>query len=104
MLYFTSLDLIDLACNECFLLLCSCYTTRSQCEFLNNEMHSPGTFLPSSLRVAACDLQQLMSTFSHIFETDLKAYCSREPPSFSAETDIFQRVHQLLLAFITVLT
>ncbi|TMS16950.1 HAUS augmin-like complex subunit 7 [Larimichthys crocea] len=76
---------------------------QSECEFLNNEAQSPGVFAPSSLRVAACDLQQLMATFSHVFETDLKAYCSRDPPSFSAETDIFQRVHQLLLAFITEL-
>lgn len=75
-----------------------------QCEFLNSEAQGCDVFSPSSLRVAACDLQQLMATFSHVFETDLRAYCSRDPPSFSAETDIFQRVHQLLLAFITVLT
>ncbi|XP_051281152.1 HAUS augmin-like complex subunit 7 isoform X1 [Dicentrarchus labrax] len=76
---------------------------QSECEFLNNAAQSPGTFSPSSLRVAACDLQQLMATFSHVFETDLKTYCSRDPPSFSTETDVFQRVHQLLLAFITEL-
>ncbi|XP_041802375.1 HAUS augmin-like complex subunit 7 [Chelmon rostratus] len=76
---------------------------QSECEFLNSEAQSCDVFSPSSLRVAACDLQQLMSTFSHVFETDLRAYCSRDPPSFSAETDIFQRVHQLLLAFITEL-
>ncbi|XP_023261764.1 HAUS augmin-like complex subunit 7 [Seriola lalandi dorsalis] len=70
---------------------------QSECEFLNNEAQSPGVFSPSSLRVAACDLQQLMATFSHVYETDLRAYCSRDPPSFSTETDIFQRVHQLLL-------
>ncbi|XP_054483144.1 HAUS augmin-like complex subunit 7 [Anoplopoma fimbria] len=72
---------------------------RSQCEFLSSEAQSPGVFSPSSLRVAACDLQLLMATFSHVFETDLRAYCSRDPPSFSAETDVFQRSHQLLLAF-----
>ncbi|XP_076598231.1 HAUS augmin-like complex subunit 7 [Chaetodon auriga] len=76
---------------------------QSECEFLNSEAQSCDTFSPSSLRVAACDLQQLMATFSHVFETDLRAYCSRDPPSFSTETDIFQRVHQLLLAFITEL-
>nr|XP_020472925.1 HAUS augmin-like complex subunit 7 [Monopterus albus] len=69
-----------------------------QCEFLSDEAQSPGVFSPSSLRVAACDLQQLMATFSHVYETDLRVYCSRDPPSFSTETDIFQRVHQLLLA------
>ncbi|KAM3617698.1 uncharacterized protein V6R79_009917 [Siganus canaliculatus] len=76
---------------------------QSECEFLNDEAQSPGVFSPSSLRVAAGDLQQLMSTFSHVFETDFKAYCSRDVPSFSTETDIFQRVYQLLLAFITEL-
>ncbi|KAM6929047.1 HAUS augmin-like complex subunit 7 [Lycodopsis pacificus] len=73
---------------------------QSQCEFLSSEAQSPGVFSPSSLRVAACDLQLLMATFSHVFETDLRAFCSRDPPSFSAEADVFQRTHQLLLAFI----
>ncbi|XP_044067228.1 HAUS augmin-like complex subunit 7 isoform X2 [Siniperca chuatsi] len=76
---------------------------QSECEFLNTEAQSPGVFSPSSLRVAACDLQQLMATFSHVYETDLRAYCSRDPPSFSTETDVFQRIHQLLLACITEL-
>nr|XP_019964110.1 PREDICTED: HAUS augmin-like complex subunit 7 [Paralichthys olivaceus] len=69
---------------------------QSECEFLK-EAQSPDVFSPSSLRVAACDLQQLMATFSHVYETDLRAYCSRDPPSLSTETDVFQRVHQLLL-------
>nr|XP_046251991.1 HAUS augmin-like complex subunit 7 [Scatophagus argus] len=76
---------------------------QSECEFLNSEAQSPGLFSPSSLRVAARDLQQLMATFSHVFETDLRAHCSRDPPNFSTETDVFQRVHQLLQAFITEL-
>ncbi|XP_070767069.1 HAUS augmin-like complex subunit 7 [Enoplosus armatus] len=75
---------------------------QSECEFLNNEQ-TPDVFSPSSLRVAASDLQQLMATFSHVYETDLRAYCSRDPPSFSTETDVFQRIHQLLLACITEL-
>lgn len=75
-----------------------------QCEFLNNEAQSPGIFSPSSLRVAACDLQQLMATFCHVYETDLRTYCGRDPPSFSTETDVFRRVHQLLLACNTVHT
>ncbi|CAJ1055128.1 HAUS augmin-like complex subunit 7 [Xyrichtys novacula] len=76
---------------------------RSECDFLSNEAQSPDVFSPNSLRVAACDLQQLMSTFSHVYESDLKSYCSRDPPTFSTETDVFQRVHQLLLAFTTEL-
>lgn len=80
-----------------------CLRCSPQCEFLSDEAQSPAVFSPSSLRVAACDLQQLMATFSHVYETDLRAYCSRDPPSFSTETDVFQRIHQLLLACITVL-
>ncbi|XP_030278733.1 HAUS augmin-like complex subunit 7 [Sparus aurata] len=76
---------------------------QSECDFLNNEAQSPGVFSSSSLRVAACDLQRLMATFSHVFESDMRDYCGREPPSFSTDTDIFQRVHHLLLAFITEL-
>ncbi|KAM8862876.1 HAUS augmin-like complex subunit 7 isoform 2-T2 [Spinachia spinachia] len=73
---------------------------QSQCEFLGGEAHSAGVFSPSSLRVAACDLQLLMATFNHVFDTDLRAYCSRDSPCFSNEADVFQRTHQLLLAFI----
>ncbi|XP_073326404.1 HAUS augmin-like complex subunit 7 [Pagrus major] len=76
---------------------------QSECDFLNNEAQSPGVLSPSSLRVAACDLQRLMATFSHVFETDMRDYCGRDPPSFSTDSDIFQRVHHLLLAFITEL-
>ncbi|XP_034394021.1 HAUS augmin-like complex subunit 7 isoform X2 [Cyclopterus lumpus] len=76
---------------------------QSQCEFLSSEPQSPGVFSPSSLRVAACDLQLLMATFSHVFETDLRANCSRDAPSFSAEAEVFQRTHRLLLASITEL-
>ncbi|XP_034001538.1 HAUS augmin-like complex subunit 7 [Trematomus bernacchii] len=73
---------------------------QSECEFLSSETQSSGVFSPGSLRVAACDLQMLMAAFSHVFETDLRAYCSRDPPSFSTETHVFQRIHQLLPAFI----
>ncbi|XP_074537919.1 HAUS augmin-like complex subunit 7 [Halichoeres trimaculatus] len=76
---------------------------KSECDFLSDDAQSPGSFSPSSLRVAACDLQQLMSTFSHVYESDLRSYCSRDPPAFSSETHVFQRVHQLLLALITEL-
>ncbi|KAM6982452.1 HAUS augmin-like complex subunit 7 [Tautogolabrus adspersus] len=76
---------------------------QSECDFLSHGAQSPGILSPSSLRVAACDLQQLMSTFSHVYESDLRSYCSRDPPTFSTETDVFQRVHRLLLAFITEL-
>ncbi|KAI9532772.1 hypothetical protein NQZ68_029338, partial [Dissostichus eleginoides] len=76
---------------------------QSECEFLSSETQSSGVFSPGSLRVAACDLQMLMAAFSHVFETDLRAYCSRDPPSFSTETHVFQRIHQLLLAFIMLI-
>ncbi|XP_029013219.1 HAUS augmin-like complex subunit 7 [Betta splendens] len=71
---------------------------QSECEFLSNEAQSAAIFSPSSLRVAAGDLQQLMATFSHVYETDLRSYCSRDHPSFSSDSNVFQRVHQLLLA------
>lgn len=70
---------------------------QTECEFLKEEP-SPGVFSSSALRVAAGDLQQLMTTFSHMYQTDLKAYCNKDPPNFSTETGIFQRVYQLLLA------
>uniref|UniRef100_I3JH65 HAUS augmin-like complex, subunit 7 n=1 Tax=Oreochromis niloticus TaxID=8128 RepID=I3JH65_ORENI len=76
---------------------------QSKCVFLNSEAQSPPAFSPSSLRVAASDLQQLMATFSHVYETDLRVYCSRDPPSFSSETEVFQRVQQLLLACNTLI-
>jgi len=69
-----------------------------QCEFLNNETQSPGIFTPNALHVAVRDLQRLMATFKCVYETNLRAYCNRDPPSFSTEADVFQRVHQLLLA------
>uniref|UniRef100_A0A3B3BX07 HAUS augmin like complex subunit 7 n=1 Tax=Oryzias melastigma TaxID=30732 RepID=A0A3B3BX07_ORYME len=62
------------------------------------------SFCASSLRLAAGDLQQLMTTFCPVYESNLRAHCSREPPSFSPETDIFQRVQQLLLACNTMLS
>ncbi|CAI5646830.1 unnamed protein product [Oreochromis niloticus] len=76
---------------------------QSKCVFLNSEAQSPPAFSPSSLRVAASDLQLLMATFSHVYGTDLRVYCSRDPPSFSSETEVFQRVQQLLLACSTEL-
>lgn len=82
---------------------CTLEQLQSECDFLRDAAQNPGVFSPSSLRVAACDLQQLMSTFSHVYESDLRPYCSREPPAFSSETHVFQRVHGLLLAFITEL-
>ncbi|XP_032420892.1 HAUS augmin-like complex subunit 7 [Xiphophorus hellerii] len=71
---------------------------QSKCDFLNGAEEDPAAVSPSSLRLAAGDLQQQMMTFSHLYETDLRVYCSREPPSFSAESDLFQRVQQQLLA------
>nr|XP_057908245.1 HAUS augmin-like complex subunit 7 [Doryrhamphus excisus] len=71
---------------------------QSECEFLKNEVPSAGVFTPSALNLAMGDLQQLMTTFCHVYETDLSACCTREPPGFSTETEVFQRVHDLLLA------
>ncbi|XP_075902069.1 HAUS augmin-like complex subunit 7 isoform X2 [Nelusetta ayraudi] len=77
---------------------------QSECEFLTDEAQSPDvSSSSSSLQVAACDLKQLMVTFKHVYETELKVYCNREPPSFSSETEVFQRVHHLLLALNTEL-
>uniref|UniRef100_A0A3P9MNK0 HAUS augmin-like complex, subunit 7 n=2 Tax=Oryzias latipes TaxID=8090 RepID=A0A3P9MNK0_ORYLA len=70
---------------------------QSKCDFLHSQQKSP-SFCASSLRLAAGDLQQLMTTFCPVYESNLKAHCSREPPSFSTGTDIFQRVLQLLQA------
>lgn len=75
-----------------------------QCEFLTDEAQSPDVSSSSSLQVAASDLKQLMATFNHVYDTELKAYCNREPPSFSSGTQVFQRVHHLLLALNTVRT
>ncbi|KAM3872156.1 HAUS augmin-like complex subunit 7 [Diretmus argenteus] len=71
---------------------------KSECEFLQGEALSPGVFSPCALRVAVCDLRQLMSAFNHLYDTDFRAYCNRDPPSLSTETHVFHRVHQLLLA------
>ncbi|CAN9515887.1 unnamed protein product [Ophioblennius macclurei] len=70
---------------------------QSQCDFLS-EAAQAAALSPSSLRVAACDLQQLMATFRHVYEADLKDHCGRAPPSFSTDCHVFQRVQQLLLA------
>ncbi|KAM9855169.1 HAUS augmin-like complex subunit 7 [Aulostomus maculatus] len=71
---------------------------QSECEFLTNEAPSPGAYSPTVLHVAARDLQQLTATFCHVYESDLRTCCKRDPPSFSTDTEIFQRVHDLLLA------
>ncbi|XP_021179723.2 HAUS augmin-like complex subunit 7 isoform X2 [Fundulus heteroclitus] len=71
---------------------------QSKCDFLDSDEQNGSAFSPSSLRLAAGDLQQQMMTFSHLYETDLRLYCSRDPPSFSADAAVFQRVHQKLLA------
>lgn len=74
-----------------------------QCDFLGAEVEpSRVVFSPSLLQVAAGDLQQLMATFSRVYEADLRAYCCRDPPRFSADADVFQRTQQLLKSFVTV--
>ncbi|KAM9785763.1 HAUS augmin-like complex subunit 7 [Neosynchiropus ocellatus] len=71
---------------------------KSECEFLSTDHESPPIFSPSALHVAAVDLQQLMTAFSHVYETELVTCCKRDPPTFNAEMKVFQRVHQLLQA------
>lgn len=74
-----------------------------QCDFLEEDADpSRPVFSPSFLHVAAGDLQQLMATFSHVYEADLRAYCCRDPPSFSTDADVFQRTQQLLTSFVRV--
>lgn len=75
-----------------------------QCEFLNDEAPTPQVFSSGPLQVAACDLKQLMATFHHVYDTELRVYCNREPPRFSSDTQVFHRVHHLLLALNTVRT
>ncbi|XP_077368075.1 HAUS augmin-like complex subunit 7 isoform X2 [Festucalex cinctus] len=72
---------------------------RSECDFLTtNELPNARVFTPRALQVGACDLQQLMTTFCHVYETQLSVCCTREPPRFSADTQVFQRVYELLQA------
>lgn len=74
-----------------------------QCDYLEEDTGSSrGAFSPSVLQVAAGDLRQLMATFSRVYEADLRAYCSRDPPHVSADAHVFQRTQQLLKTFITV--
>lgn len=64
--------------------------------------HSQGVFSPSFLQVATGDLWQLLVTFSRVYEADLRAYCCRDPPRFSADANVFQRTQQLLKTFVMV--
>ncbi|XP_056130420.1 HAUS augmin-like complex subunit 7 [Lampris incognitus] len=70
----------------------------SDCEFLRDEAQRPAIFSPCALRVAVCDLCQLVAAFKHVYEADLRGYCNRGALSLSAEAHTFQRVHELLLA------
>ncbi|XP_077402652.1 HAUS augmin-like complex subunit 7 [Vanacampus margaritifer] len=77
---------------------------QSECDFLTtNEVPSARVFTPCALQVGVCDLQQLMTTFCHVYETHLRVCCTREPPRFSADTQVFQRVYELLQACSTEL-
>ncbi|XP_057685655.1 HAUS augmin-like complex subunit 7 [Corythoichthys intestinalis] len=70
---------------------------QSECEFLTtNEVPSSPVFTPCALHDALRDLQQLMTAFSHMYEKDLRLSCAREPPSFSADAQVFQRVYELI--------
>ncbi|XP_062396632.1 HAUS augmin-like complex subunit 7 [Sardina pilchardus] len=75
---------------------------QKECEFLESGTSVPSSpprqaLSPCTLRVAATDLQQLMSTFGHIYY-DFKGYCEKPLPKPPLNTDTFQTVHQLLQA------
>ncbi|XP_019746999.1 HAUS augmin-like complex subunit 7 isoform X2 [Hippocampus comes] len=70
-----------------------------QSEFVTtNEAPNARLFTSRALHVTVCDLQQLMTTFCHVYETHLSVFCTREPPSFSADTLVFQSVYERLQA------
>ncbi|KAL2104012.1 hypothetical protein ACEWY4_000880 [Coilia grayii] len=75
---------------------------QKECEFLESGMPLPTSpprhpYSPCKLRVASSDLQQLMSTFGHVYY-DFKVYCEKPPPKPPLNTDTFQTVGQLLQA------
>lgn len=75
----------------------------SQCDFLEEDAgRSPAPFSASLLHVAAGDLQQLMAAFRRVYEADLRAYCCRDLPGFSADADVFRRTQRLLTTLVTV--
>ncbi|XP_067096442.1 HAUS augmin-like complex subunit 7 [Osmerus mordax] len=76
---------------------------QAECEFLRGEAQRPSVFSACALRVALCDLLQLMAVFSRVYDADLRPYCSRAPPNPSTHTHTFSRVHQLLLTCSTEL-
>ncbi|XP_061129175.1 HAUS augmin-like complex subunit 7 isoform X1 [Syngnathus typhle] len=77
---------------------------KSECEFLTTkEEPNARASACRALHVAMCDLQQLMTTFCHVEETHLRVFCTKERPRFSADPQVFQRVHELLQAFSTEL-
>ncbi|XP_051947763.1 HAUS augmin-like complex subunit 7 [Xyrauchen texanus] len=70
---------------------------RKECEF--QQSHSSGSaavLSPCALKVAITDMSQLMTAFSHVYNTDFKGYCQRASPSLCSSTSVFQSVHQLL--------
>ncbi|XP_049608395.1 HAUS augmin-like complex subunit 7 isoform X1 [Syngnathus scovelli] len=77
---------------------------KSECEFLTTkEEPNARASVCRALHVAMCDLQQLMTTFCHVEETQLRVFCTKERPRFSADPQVFQRVYELLQAFSTEL-
>ncbi|XP_077469900.1 HAUS augmin-like complex subunit 7 [Stigmatopora argus] len=72
---------------------------QSECEFLTtNDVPSSLVFTSCVLDDAIRDLQQLMNTFSQAYEKDLRLSFAGEPPSLSADAQVFQRVYELLRA------
>ncbi|XP_010873358.2 HAUS augmin-like complex subunit 7 [Esox lucius] len=69
-----------------------------QCVFLRDEATRPSVFSVCALRVAVCDLAQIMGVFNRVYETDFRSYVNRDPPSLRPHTHTFRTVHTLLSA------
>ncbi|KAL1020498.1 hypothetical protein UPYG_G00000870 [Umbra pygmaea] len=68
----------------------------NQCVFLHHEAASPSVFSPSALRVAVCDLAQMMGVFRRVYQTDFRSFITRDPPRFCSHNHSFKTVHTLL--------
>ncbi|KAG2455228.1 DUS9 phosphatase, partial [Polypterus senegalus] len=69
-----------------------------KCTYLTDDPNGiiSSQFLPQALKLAICDLSQLMAAFSQVFASDFREYCNREPPEMSNSAVAFQSVYQLL--------
>ncbi|XP_028669411.1 HAUS augmin-like complex subunit 7 isoform X1 [Erpetoichthys calabaricus] len=69
-----------------------------ECTHLTDDPNgiTSSQFLPQALKLAICDLSQLMAAFSQVFASDFREYCNREPPEMSNSAVTFQFVYQQL--------